>query len=179
MKLGSVRLGIIILIATFAILLFLELIPYLGGGGSEQAPSLPANPGAGLDPERPLSFGEQFAALPPWVVVWMHFQDIIMATSLFFVLWKKEAQIYAAAIIANHLFLFAVMPFVPADKITLGIAALSHWFWIVPLIVLIRLWPKLDKKTGYGTWVTVAIGQLIFSLIFDIPDGVQFLISLI
>jgi hypothetical protein len=109
----------------------------------------------------------------------MHFQDIIMAASLFFVLWRKEAQIYAAAIIANHVFLFAVMPLVPPEKITLGIAALSHWFWIVPLVVLVRKWPRLDIRTGYGTWATVAIGQLVFSLIFDIPDGAQFLASLV
>jgi hypothetical protein len=109
----------------------------------------------------------------------MHFQDIIVAASLFFVLWRKEAQIYAAAIIANHVFLFAVMPFVPPEKITLGIAALSHWFWIIPLVVLIRQWPHLDKKTGFGTWATVAIGQLTFSLMFDIPDGVQFFASLV
>ena len=109
----------------------------------------------------------------------MHFQDIIMAASLFFVLWRKEAQIYAAGIIANHVFLFAVMPFVPPEKVTLGIAALSHWFWIIPLVVLVRKWPQLDIRTGYGTWVTIAIGQLIFSLIFDIPDGARFLVSLV
>jgi hypothetical protein len=32
---------------------------------------------------------------------------------------------------------------------------------------------------SYGTWATVAIGQMTFSLIFDIPDGVQFLTSLV
>jgi hypothetical protein len=171
-RLGSVGLGIPLLIGTFAILLWIELIPYLAGA----PPPLPDGPGS---VERPLTFGEQFAALPPWVVVWMHFQDIIMAASLFFVLWRKEAQIYAAGIIANHVFLFAAMPFIPPEKMTLGIAALSHWFWIVPLVVLIRTWPKLDIRTGYGTWVTVAIGQLVFSLLFDIPDGVQFLASLV
>jgi hypothetical protein len=174
MRLGSVGLGIVLLIGTFAILLWIEVIPYLAGAGGP--PPAPEGPGSG---DRPLSFGEQFAMLPPWVVVWMHFQDIIMAASLFFVLWRKEAQIYAAGIIANHVFLFAVMPFVPPEKITLGIAALSHWFWIVPLVVLIKKWPQLDIRTGYGTWATVAIAQLIFSLSFDIPDGVQFLASLV
>jgi hypothetical protein len=175
MRLGSVGLGIVLAIGTFAILLQLELIPYLTGGAAGGPPPVPADAGGG----RPLTFGQQFAALPPWVVVWMHFQDIIVAASLFFVLWRKEAQIYAAAIIANHVFLFAVMPFVPPEKITLGIAALSHWFWIIPLVVLIRQWPHLDKKTGFGTWATVAIGQPTFSLMFDIPDGVQFFASLV
>ena len=174
MRLGSPGLGIVLLIGTFAILLWIELIPYLAGAGGP-----PPAAGTAVGGDRPLTFGEQFAALPPWVVVWMHFQDIIMAASLFFVLWRKEAQIYAAAIIANHVFLFAVMPFVPPEKITLGIAALSHWFWIVPLVVLVRKWPQLDIRTGYGTWASVAIGQLVFSLIFDIPDGVQFLASLV
>lgn len=174
MRLGSVGTGIVLLIGTFAILLWIELIPYLAGAGGPP-------PGADLaaSGDRPLTFGEQFAALPPWVVVWMHFQDIIMAASLFFVLWRKEAQIYAAGIIANHVFLFAIMPFVPPEKVTLGIAALSHWFWIIPLVVLVRKWPQLEKRTGYGTWVSVAIAQLTFSLVFDIPDGIQFLASLV
>lgn len=173
MRLGSIGLGIVVAIGALAILLQIELIPYVAGGASGDLPMSRVT-----DAARPLSFGEQFAALPPWVVVWMHFQDIIMAASLFFVLWRKEAQIYAAGIIANHVFLFALMPFIPPEKTTLGIASLSHWFWIVPLVVLIREWPRLDKKTGYGTWATVAIGQLVFSLAFDIPDGVQFLLSL-
>ena len=173
MRLGSFSLGLVILVFTFIILLFLEVAPYLGPG--EVAATTPS---AGLA-ERPPSFGELFAALPPWVNVWMHFQDIIMGASLFFVLWRKEAQIYAAGIIANHVFLFAIMPFIPPEKMSLAAAALSHWFWIIPLIVLVRLWPTLDKRTGYGTWVTVAIAQITFSLCFDIPDGIQFLVSLV
>ena len=174
-RLGSVGLGAIIAVGTFIILLQIELIPYLAGAGGP-----PPGPPAGAVPvDRPPSFGQQFAALPPWVVVWMHFQDIIMAASLFFVLWRKEAQIYAAAIIANHVFLFALMPFIPPEKITLGIAALSHYFWIIPLVVMVRKWPQLDKRTGYGTWMTVAIAQVVFSLIFDIPDGIAFLVQLV
>ncbi len=169
MRFGSVRLGAVIIVVTFAILLWLEVIPYVAGGG----PPPPSPP-----TDRPLSFGEQFAALPPWVVVWMHFQDIIMGASLFFALWRREAQIYAAGIIANHVFLFAIMPLMPPEKVTLGAAALSHWLWLIPLVVLVRAWPSLDKRTGYGTWATVAIAQLVFSLIFDLPDGAQFLLSL-
>ena len=167
MKFGSRGLGLFIGIVLFAFLLFLELLPFIGG---------PRAPNAELTPQ--MSFGAQFAALPPWVKIWMHFQDLIVGASLIFVLWRKEAQVYGLGIIANHVFLFAAMPFVPVAKLTLGLASLSHFFWIVPLVVLIRAWPSLDKATGYGTWVTLAICQIIFSLIFDIPDGVQFLASL-
>lgn len=170
MKLGSWQLGALIGIVAFAILLFLELLPFIGppGGGT-----------SGDGPSHHAVFGMQFAALPVWVKVWMKFQDVIIAASLFFILWRKEAQIYALGIVANHIFLFALMPMVPIEKLTLGFAALSHFFWIVPLIVLLRAWPKLDKATGYGTWATVAIAQLIFSLSFDIPQGIAFLVSLI
>ena len=169
MRWGSAPLGALILIVTLALLIFLELLPFLEAAKAarQSGPS-----------EGPPSFGAKFAALPPWVKIWMHFQDMIIGASLFFVLWKKEAQIYAASIIASHVFLFALMPLISAEKLTLGFASLSHWLWIPALIILIRAWPRVDKKTGYGVWVSVAIVQLIFSLSFDIPDGYAFLASL-
>jgi len=167
MVLGSKWFGALTGLLLFAVLLFIELMPYLGG---------PPSPGA--EPTHGAVMGAAFAQLPAWVNVWMKFQDVIIAASLFFILWRKEAQIYAWGVIANHLFLFPVMPLVPIEKLTLGFAALSHYFWIIPLFVLVKAWPKLDKATGYGTWVTVAIAQLIFSLSFDIPQGAAFLLSL-
>ena len=168
--LGTPLVGAIIGLALLAFLIFLELLPYMN-----QASGPP--PAGGEIPAR-AKMGALFAALPAWVNIWMHFQDIIIGASLFFVLWRKSAQIYALGVVANHVFLFALMPVIPIEKLDLGLAALSHWLWLIPLYVLIREWPKLDKASGYGTWVTIAIAQLIFSLSFDIPQGAQFLISL-
>ena len=169
-KLGSKPVGILIGIMLFALLWYMELIPFLRPSGP---------PAEGAAPSQAAIFGKQFAALPPWVQIWMKFQDIIIASSLLFVMFRKEAQIYALGVLANHAFLFPVMSMVPIDKLTLGFAALSHFFWIIPLIVLVRAWPKTDKNTAFGIWMTVAIFQLIFSLSFDIPDGLQFLFSLL
>jgi len=167
MKLGSLPVGIILGILLLALLLFMELIPFLG------SPPVP-----GEAPTHAMVFGKQFGQLPPWVKVWMVFQDIIIASSLWFVLFRKEAQVYAIAPLASHAFLFPVMPMVPIESLTLGFAALSHFFWIPSLIYLVWMWPNVDKGTPFGVWMTVAIAQLIFSLIFDIPQGIQFLIGL-
>ena len=46
------------------------------------------------------------------------------------------------------------------------------------LVVLIRACPGMDRQSGVA-WCTVAIAQLLFSLSFDIPDGIQFLPALV
>ena len=166
---GSRALGLIIGAVLLSLLVFLELIPLIGPPGG--AP-------AGDGPSHHAVFGRLFAELPAWVKVWMKFQDVIIAGSLFFILWRKEAQIYALGIIANHIMLFALLPRIPIEKVSLGFAALTHFCWIIPMIVLLRAWPRLKKSTGYGTWVTIAIAQLIFSLTMDVPQGLQFLVSL-
>lgn len=82
MKHGSWPLGLLIGILTFAILLFLELMPHIGPPGGAIS---------GDGPSHHAVFGMQFGALPAWVKVWMKFQDIIIGASLFFVLWRREA----------------------------------------------------------------------------------------
>lgn len=170
--LGSRWLGAFIGVALLALLLVLELL-------SVSAGPPPGQLATGGAPPPQAVFGAQFAAVPTWVKVWMKFQDMVIGALLLFVLWRKEAQIYGLAILASHIFLFAVMPIVPIEKLTLGFASLSHFFWIIPLVVFVRAWPSLDKATGYGAWVTVAIFQIVFSLVFDIPDGIGFIMSLL
>lgn len=168
MRLGSKSLGLLLGVLYLALLIFMECIPYL---------STPPIPGEPLT--HAMVFGKQFADLAPWVKIWMVFQDIIMASSLWFILWRKEAQVYVLAPLASHAFLFPVMPMVPIEHLTLGFAAVSHFFWIPVLIYLVRKWPSIDKNSPFGAWLTIAIAQLTFSLSFDIPQGIQFLTSLL
>ena len=176
MRFGSTSTGAVIGVLCFSLLVYLEIIPFLFSAGSGPPPQLSVEMTA---PERFDYLGVLFATLPDWVKVWMKFQDIIMAASLLFVLWHREAQIYALGIILSHLFFFVSIPLVPAGAISLDLAALSHWLWIPALVVLIRAWPGMDKGSGYGAWCTVAIAQLVFSLSFDIPDGIQFFLALV
>ena len=150
---GSRALGTIIGVALLALLVFLELIPIIGPPGGATA---------GGGPSHHAVFGQQFAALPAWVKVWMKFQDVIIAGSLFFVLWRKEAQIYALGIIANHVMLFALLPQIPIEKVTLGFAALTHFCWIIPLIVLLRgvaRTPEGDglRHLGHDRYCAIAV----------------------
>ncbi len=173
MRFGSTVTGAVIGILALSLFVLLEVIPQLSTmGGSPPQPSAEM-----AAPERFAHLGTLFADLPGWVVVWMKFQDIIMAASLLFVLWHREAQIYALSLIASHAFFFAAIPLVPAALVSLELAALSHWVWIPALAVLVRAWPRVDKRSGYGAWCAVAVAQLAFSLSFDIPDGIQLLLS--
>lgn len=173
MRFGSTATGASIGAVLLALLLYLEMLPFLPQSGPPPA----------LSPEMSVSeryayFGSLFPALADWAKVWMEFQDMIMAASLFFVLWHREAQIYALAPVISHAFIFSMVGLVPTWALTLELAALSHWLWIPALVVLIKAWPDLNKRSAYGAWCTVAIAQLVFSLCFDIPDGIQFLVSL-
>jgi hypothetical protein len=156
------------------ILLYLELIPLMAAG----APAPPTQVFDGMTPpQRGAYFGYLFAQLPGWVNVWMKFQDCIIFASIFFVFWHKPVRWYVGGVIANHIFLFALMPIVPISMLSLGLAAASHLLWIPGLIVFLRLWPSLNKSSAYGTWVTIAILQMCFSLMFDIPQGLAWLAS--
>jgi hypothetical protein len=172
---ASRTLGAVVLLVAFAIMLYMECIPFLFAGSGP--PPMQASPDM-TPAERFPYFGFQFASLPAWVKVWMSFQDIIIGAALFFVLFYKPAQVYLACFIASHLFVFASVALMPTELLTLKMAAFSHWLWIPGLIVLLRAWPGIDKSTAYGAWATIAIAQLVFSLIFDIPDGFQFLMGL-
>lgn len=170
MKFGSKALGVVLFLLVLLLMIFIECLPFIGSGPP------PMEPVQGMKfPEKNAYFGFQFAGLAPWAKVWMSIQDIIIGAGLFFVLWRKEAQIYMTAYLANHIFLFAFIALLPAAKITLGLAALSHWLWIPALYIFIKCWSGLEKNTGYKTWVTIAIAQIIFSLTFDIPEGIKFL----
>lgn len=173
MRFGSTTTGAVIGAVLLALLVYLELIPFLPQSGPPPALSSEMSIA-----ERFAYFGSLFPALADWAKVWMEFQDMIMAASLLFVLWHREAQIYALAPVLSHAFAFAMLCLVPTAAISLDLAALSHWLWIPALVVLVRAWPELDKRSGYGAWCTIAIAQLVFSLCFDIPDGIQFLLAL-
>jgi len=168
LKLGSWQAGAIIGALLIIVLFILALLPNLGG-----PPSTGAEPTAGA------IMGQAMGSLPVYVKVWMEFQDYVIAGCLFFILWRKEAQIYALGPVLSHVVFFGLMPLVPLDKLGTGLAALSHWVWIVPLIVLVRAWRGIDLKTGFGVWSTLAIGQLTISLAFDLPEGAMFLLSLL
>ncbi len=124
-------------------------------------------------------FASQMQEIPRWVRIWMEWQHYIMASSLIFVLWHREAQIYALGPVMSHVVFGAQLALLPADLITTGIASVSHWVWLIPLVVLIRAWPSVDKRSGYGVWMTIAILQMSFSLLFDIPQGIAFLAGLL
>jgi len=177
MRWGSLPIGIVVLFLTIGLLLFLQIMPFL-------RPEIVVAPPLELTPESTRAevgafIQAQFGALPPWVKIWMYFQKLIFAAGLCFVLWKREAQIYLAGFVASHVFFILWMRAGPVEMVSLNLTAFSHWIWIPALVAFVRAWPKIENDPGYKTFVTVAIAQLVFSLSFDVPQGVGFLRGLV
>lgn len=172
MKEPSHLAGFILLIVALLFGGFMQFIPQIFAGPMpvEAAPDLTIA-------ERFRYVGMMFAPLPDWVKRWMAVQHYIFAGSLLFVLWHREAQAYLAAIIASHAASMMEIAFAPVSALSLGLVALNHWLWIPALIVLARAAPSIPWRSGYGAWCGLAIGQLCFSLFFDLRDGVRYLLS--
>lgn len=176
MKFGSKLCGSVILFAMVLLLLYLEILPTLNTG----IKPLVNNANDTMSPaERGAQIGMLFAELPAWVKIWMHFGDIVIAASLLFVLWHREAQIYAFCMIVSHLFFLAIIQIIPSSLLGLEWAALSHCAWIPALLVLLKAWPSINKQTGFGVWATVAIAQILLYLMFDIPDSIKLIVNII
>ncbi len=177
MVFGSKLLGFILAVIWLAILIFMfvppdpELMP-----SAEQA----ANWGE-LEPMRRLQYaGEQFFDVPKWVFVWLGIMTLMFVVVLFFAPTRKGAQAYLFGIIISHVVsMGGIMFFMPIDTNWQHWSSFTHWSWIPAGMYLIREWPSLDKKSFYGAWVTMAIFQIAFSMLFDIPDSFRFLMQVV
>jgi hypothetical protein len=155
------------------IFLFSEAAPFLAPDGAPPPPVELVSDSTRA--EASAFLGSQFAQLPAWVQIWMHFQDVIMAGLLFFVLWQRGAQVYGLCVVASHMLVYIWVAAGPIHAISLELAAFSHWLWAPALLFFVREWSKIEGAPAYKTWVVLAIGQIVFALIFDIPDGLAFL----
>ena len=173
MKLGSKSVGLIILVAWLAMSTFMAFMPQILGG-------TPPVPGATdlTIPQRFMTVGMSFAELPQWVTVWMGWQHFVFASALLFVIWHKEAQLYILGLLGSHAIMFTTVAFGPMSIDWLKFASLTHLLWIPALVLLVRNWANTPKNSGYWLWSTMAIGQLCFSLSFDVPDSFLFLAGL-
>ena len=117
----------------------------------------------------------QFGSLPPWVRLWLYFWHYLMAGALLFGLWHKEAQLYTLAWLGNHLILFATMPFMPPEIMSFKYASLTLWLFIPVAVIMIKNWRTSNWPDAYRVWAGLATAQIFVAMIFDVPDGIEFL----
>ncbi len=168
LRLGSWQFGLLAGVLLAAVFL---LLAFVANAGMPPAPDGAPNAGQVM--------GQIMANLPLHVKMWMEMSDYIVGGCFFFVLWRKEAQIYALGPVASHIIFFGFLPFIRVEKLSTGWPALSHWVLIVPFYVLVRTLRNVDLKTGFGVWVLLATAQMAVTLFFDIPAGAMFLYSLL
>ena len=50
-------------------------------------------------------------------------------------------------------------------------------FWTPAVVLFIRRWGQIDKKSIYGVWFVAALATMIVSLVFDAKDIVEYLMG--
>lgn len=120
-----------------------------------------------------------FSGIPDWVKRWMTFQHYVFAGSLLFVAWHVEARAYLLGLIVSHAISYGEIVYAPVDRLGLGLVSLNHLAWIPVLVLLIRRYPKIDRRSPFGLWYHLALFQLCFSLFFDIRDSARFLMAML
>ena len=123
--------------------------------------------------------GSLFAALPDWVKSWMSVQHFVFFSCAWFVIWYKQARTYLAMIVLSHALVFIEIGNFPLEYLDLELVSLNHFVWLIALYDLIKSGSSVNHNSAFGLWHKVAIFQISFSLIFDIPDGLHYLWQLI
>lgn len=135
------------------------------------------NPATATMAERIARMDALFAALPQWVLQWMGVQRFIMLGCLWFVIWHSEARVYLLAVLLSHAISYTEIAYAPVERLGLGLVSLNHMVWIPALALMLRNRASVAVKTPFGLWYYAALFQLIFSLAFDIPDSVAYLVE--
>ena len=123
----------------------------------------------------PTDLSNQIAALPPQIFWWLRTLAIFNVMSIF---WIKRVQ--ARWILAAIVFIaFTNVPiFLSLGLVKLG--SIPHLLVWIPLLVYlareIRL-GRVDVKTTFGVWCFAVILLNLTSVVFDLRDGIQYLLG--
>ena len=113
------------------------------------------------------------AALPQWVQFWMFWMLAVLGVgSLVFSFFRYEARWLLRAFFLSIVAAMGLGMTIGWNKLW-GVTHLVFW---TPVVVLfIRRWGQIDKKSVYGVWFVAALATMIVSLVFDAKDVVEYL----
>ena len=115
------------------------------------------------------------AALPIWVQYWMYWMmAVLFVAPLIFAVWRAEARWLVLALVATIVSTMALGMAVGWNKLW-GVTHLV--FWTPVVLLFIRRWGRIDKKSVYGIWFVAALATMIVSLAFDAKDLVEYLMG--
>ena len=115
------------------------------------------------------------AALPQWVQLWMYWMLAVLGVgSLVFSFFRSEARWLLLSFVVTIVATMALGMSVGWNKLW-GVTHIVFW---TPVVVLfIRRWGQIDKKSVYGVWFVAALATMIVSLVFDAKDLVEYLMG--
>jgi len=118
------------------------------------------------------------AATSPAVQMWMNWMFIVFATSIAFV-WKyNSARVVLVAFILS--LPGAILVFNLTNTVHLiGIVHLLIWGPLAVYLVIVDLKSSSFKFASiYGVWITLLIGTIVVSLVFDVRDIILVLLGM-
>ncbi len=118
------------------------------------------------------------AATSPAVQMWMNWMFIVFSTSIAFV-WKyNSARVVLLAFVLN--LPVAILVFNLTSSVHLiGIAHLFIWGPLAVYLVIVDLKSASFKFASlYGVWVSLLLGTIVVSLVFDVRDIILVLLGM-
>ena len=115
------------------------------------------------------------AALPQWVQYWMFWMLAVLGVgSLVFSFFRSEARWLLLAFFLSIVAAMGLGMTIGWNKLW-GVTHLV--FWTPAVVLFIRRWGQIDKKSIYGVWFVAALATMIVSLVFDAKDIVEYLMG--
>lgn len=128
----------------------------------------------------PLNVFDQagFMSTPLWVKIWLAFLILTFLTGLFVFAWRKPIARWAgggfvvSALAGEPIFAALGLPMLSGS-----ISIMHVLCWTPALVLLLMKRPFLNPEEGrwYRLWSAVMTGVILFSFIFDIPEGLIYI----
>ncbi|MZR30991.1 hypothetical protein [Sneathiella litorea] len=122
--------------------------------------------------------GAAMMAMPLWVKIWLAFLMLTFLTGLVFFVWRRPIARWAAggfilSLATGH----AVFGALGLPMLSGAISIMHVVCWTPALVLLLIKRPFLDRQEGtaYRLWSAVMTGVILFSFVFDIPDGLAYI----
>ena len=116
------------------------------------------------------------AALPYWVQLWMYWMmGVLFLGSFVASFFRVEAR---------WLFLSFVLTIIATMTLGMTVGWNKLWgathliLWTPVAIYFFKRWPRIEKRSLYGVWFTLALATMCISLVFDAKDVVEYVMGM-
>ena len=116
------------------------------------------------------------AALPQWVQLWMYWMLAVLFLGSFIASFFRVE--------ARWLFLSFVLTIIATMALGMSMGWNKLWgathlvLWTPVVIYFLKRWPRIEKRSVYGIWFTLALATMCVSLVFDAKDVIEYVMGM-